>query len=85
MIALLDLDMPGIDREAVLAAVETSPALARRHVFILFMAHQGHLLSLQQAQLPTALAVPHLEKFFELEGLLGVIQEAKYRLAESGR
>jgi CheY-like chemotaxis protein len=58
MIVLLDLDMPGMDGEAVLAAVEASPQLARRHVFILFTAHQGHTLSLRLAQLLTTLAVP---------------------------
>jgi CheY-like chemotaxis protein len=85
MIVLLDLDMPGMDGEAVLAEVESNPELARRHVFILFTAHLGHTLSLRLAHLLTALAVPILGKPFTLEELLSVVQAAGYRLVENAR
>jgi CheY-like chemotaxis protein len=79
LVVVLDLDLPRLDGIEILQAVTNDPTLAASHAFILMtaVAHQRY----QAAEaICTALAVPILQKPFELEAILDAVTQAAKRL-----
>jgi CheY-like chemotaxis protein len=84
LVVLLDLNMPGMDGEALLRALAADPATATRHAFILCTAHAAHAsrsLPLAVAKLLAKVGVGLLAKPFSVNGLLRVVAEAEAQLA----
>lgn len=80
LVGLLDLNMPGLDGEAVLQAVAAHDVLATRHAFILMTANQ-RTLSRDFALLLTQLRVSVIAKPFDIDHLLEMVAQAAARLS----
>jgi CheY-like chemotaxis protein len=78
LVVLLDLNMPRLTGEGVLAAMAHDRALAERHACILMTADAG-CLSTACVSLLSALGVPLLSKPFDLDALLEMVGEAARR------
>lgn len=77
MVVLLDMVMPRVDGVEVLHVVANDQQLAERHAFILFtVSPQRHV----PEELLTRLAVPVVEKPFEMDRLLEVVAQCDKRL-----
>ncbi len=75
LVVLLDLQMPRLTGEGVLAAMACDRELAERHACILMTANAAWL-SAASARLLSALGVPLLPKPFDLDALLRMVDEA---------
>lgn len=79
-IVLLDLIMPGMDGAAVLAGMVSDSELFARHAYILMTAGPAQLLP-EMDDLRARLNIPVLQKPFDLDILLGILADARQRLA----
>ena len=79
LVVLLDLHMPRLSGEGVLAAIAHDRALAQRHACILMTANAAWL-SAACTSLLAALVVPLLPKPFDLDTMLDMV-DAAARLA----
>jgi CheY-like chemotaxis protein len=79
-VVLLDQRMPGMGGDEVLRTIAAEPALASRHVYILLTASPRTLLEAPPDVL-VGLAVPVVEKPFDMERLLAAVAQAASRLA----
>lgn len=79
-IVLLDLIMPGMDGAAVLAGMASDSELFARHAYILMTAGPAQLLP-EMDDLRARLNIPVLQKPFDLDILLGMLADARKRLA----
>ncbi len=80
IVVLLDLMMPRLDGEGVLAAVASEPKLADTHAFIV-MTGNPRRLSPELTTSLAARAVPVLPKPFDLDVLFEAVEGASERLA----
>ncbi len=71
-VVLLDLIMPGVSGEDILHEVVSDPFIGSKHTYVLMTAAHKRLGSLLQRHL-AMLAVPVLQKPFDLDQLLEVI------------
>lgn len=78
-IVLLDLIMPGMGGQAVLADIANDNQIATRHVYILVTAAQERLTTDVESIL-ARLSAPILYKPFDLDVLLTMVSEAQQRL-----
>lgn len=79
MVVLLDLLMPVMSGDAVLAAVAADPILAARDAYVLLTADSRPLLA-PLAQVIAALNVQIVAKPFDIDVLLAVVAQAAARL-----
>lgn len=81
MVVLLDLIMPGMNGEQLLAIVADEPRLVSRHSYVLMTAaHKRLTLSVQKRL--DALDAPIMQKPFDLDTLLTVVADASQRLGD---
>jgi CheY-like chemotaxis protein len=80
VVVLLDQRMPGMDGDAVLAAVASDPALVARHRYILLTASPQQVR--QHSVLTVGgLSVPIVEKPFDVDQLLAEVAAAQAQIA----
>ncbi|MBF6589132.1 MAG: response regulator [Ktedonobacterales bacterium] len=79
MVVLLDVMMPRLDGPAVLRTVIDDTLLARRHAYVLITANIA-AVPLEQARDRLRLAVPILQKPFNMQVLLDAVALAARRL-----
>lgn len=79
-VVLLDYRIPGVSGEAVLEAVEEDTRLAMRHTFIAMTASPQMLTRGDTATL-RRLYVPLVEKPFDIDALLAVVDKAAASLS----
>lgn len=80
MVVLLDLQMPHLSGEGLLASVARELDLAPRHAYVLMSANADRI-SATCLSLMSALAVPIVSKPFDLDLLLGMVDRAAMGLA----
>lgn len=79
MIVLLDLIMPGLDGEELLAVIAGDACLSTRHAYILMTAAHQRLTPDVTSTL-ARISAPILEKPFDLDALLSLVAQAAARL-----
>ena len=79
MVVLLDLIMPGLDGEELLAVITGDAGLSTRHAYILMTAAHQRLTPNVTSTL-ARLSAPILEKPFDLDALLNLVAQAAARL-----
>lgn len=79
LVTLLDLRMPVMDGMRLLRTIEADEALARRHRFLVVTANQDTITAEGHALLDR-FAAPVIAKPFELDELLGAVEDAALRL-----
>jgi len=79
-IVLLDLIMPGMGGQAVLADIANDNQIATRHAYILVTAAQERLTTAGIESTLARLSAPILHKPFDLDVLLTMVSEAQQRL-----
>ena len=79
LVVLLDLNMPGMDGQALLQAI-ADDGISARHAFILVTAHDQRTLPLNLALLLTQLRVAVVAKPFDIAILLSAVAAATARL-----
>lgn len=78
-VVLLDYRMPGMDGHAVLLVVDADPELAAHHAFVLVTAERA-TISPDVECLLDQLDIPIVEKPFDMDQLLDVVDHAARRL-----
>lgn len=81
LVVLLDLMMPKLDGAGVLRMVAEDPSLKRRHAYVLITA-DVHAASLFFQQQLAHLNVPVIQKPFDIDSVLDVVEQMAQRLSE---
>jgi two-component system, NtrC family, response regulator HydG len=79
LVVLLDQRMPGLGGDEVLRVAADDHTLATRHVYILVTASPQHLVA-APPDVITRLNVPIVEKPFDMDTLLLMVEQAAARL-----
>jgi CheY-like chemotaxis protein len=79
LVVLLDYRMPGMDGQGVLLVVAAEPELAERNAFVLITAERASMPRAIE-RLLDELAIPIIEKPFDMDELLDVVAQAAHRL-----